>query len=168
MPHELTARDATLLRHAIDLAAQSVARDARPFGAIVARADGTIIAQANAVPTTDIRDWTAHSEMSALRDASSKLSWAELAECTLYASGEPCPMCAAAVYWCNIRRVVFGASEPAIRDLRRRFTRAAGIELSCRAVLSHAPADIDIIGPCLEDEAMAPHQAFWPHAADEA
>jgi tRNA(adenine34) deaminase len=160
----LDERDAHHLRRAILLSAQAVESGCRPFGAVVAFSDGRMIAEAAAVAPNLHHDWTAHSEMLALRKASSVLSWAELGQCTLYASGEPCPMCAAAAYWCNISRVVFGLSETSMRSLRRHHPRAAGIEMSCREVLSRAPRAIEILGPALEDEAREPHDRFWAAA----
>ena len=164
----MNAKDETHLRRAIALAAEAVAKGSRPFGAVVVSAAGKVVAEANAVATTDIRDWTAHSEMAALRKASEKLDWAELEGCTLYASGEPCPMCASALYWCNIRRLVYGAGEPAIRALRLPFERAAGIEIGCREIFAHCPHEIEAIGPCLEEEALVPHRDFWPNAPENA
>ena len=159
--------DQSFLRRAIALAEASVAVGSRPFGAVVVDGAGRMVAEANSVAPTDIRDWTAHSEMTALRAASAILPWDDLAGCTLYASGEPCPMCASALYWCNVRRLVFGASERSIRTLRGGFARAAGIELSCREIVAHCPHAIRVEGPCLEDEALRAHQAFWPEAAED-
>jgi tRNA(Arg) A34 adenosine deaminase TadA len=156
------------LRRAIAIAAASVARGGRPFGALLVDAGGRVVAEGGATPTADRRDWTAHSEMTALRGACAALPWDELAGCTLYASGEPCPMCAAATYWCNVRRLVFGAGEPAVRELRRGFARAAGIEMGCREVLDRAPHPVEVVGPLLEAEALAPHAAFWPQAGADA
>ncbi len=163
----MTPDDEHFLRRAIALADEAVARGDRPFGAVVVDGAGRVVAEAYATAASDVRDWTAHSEMAALRGASTLLAWDALAGCTLYASGEPCPMCAAALYWCNLRRLVFGASEGAIRSLRQRFSRAAGIEMSCREVFARAPHAIDVTGPCLEDEALRAHHAFWPNAADD-
>jgi tRNA(Arg) A34 adenosine deaminase TadA len=163
----MSPADEHFLRRAIALAAEAVARGDRPFGAVVVDGAGLVVAEANATAASDVRDWTAHSEMTALRAASAVMSWEALAGCTLYASGEPCPMCASALYWCNVRRLVFGASEASIRSLRQRFTRAAGIEMSCREVFARAPHPIAVEGPCLEAEALRAHHDFWPHAADD-
>jgi tRNA(adenine34) deaminase len=168
MPGDLEPQDERLLRRAIALAEQAVAGGSRPFGAVVARRNGAMIAEAKSVPPADTRDWTAHSEMQALRLASATLSWDELADCTLYASGEPCPMCAAALYWCNLSRLVFGLSEAGMRELRSRHARAAGIEMSAREVLSRAPRGIEVIGPALEDAARVAHEIFWPTASAQA
>jgi tRNA(Arg) A34 adenosine deaminase TadA len=163
----MTADEEHFLRRAIALAAEAVARGDRPFGAVVVDGAGRVVAEANATAASDVRDWTAHSEMAALRLASAALTWDALADCTLYASGEPCPMCASALYWCNVRRLVFGASEASIRSLRQRFARAAGIEMSCREIFARTPHPITVVGPCLEAEALCAHHAFWPHAADD-
>jgi tRNA(Arg) A34 adenosine deaminase TadA len=153
-----------LLRRAIDLADQSARAGNRPFGAVLARADGTIAAEANAQDGHDVRDWTAHSEMTALRRASALLPWDELGACTLYASAEPCPMCAGAIYWCNVSTLIFAASEPAIRALRGGHPRAAGIPIAAAAILGAAPRPITVIGPALEDEALPAHARFWAEA----
>ena len=156
--------DATHLRRAIMLAEEAEARGARPFGAVVVRAGGTVVAEAASVAALDPRDWTAHSEMSALRRASAALTWDELSDCTLYASSEPCPMCASAAYWCNMARVVFGAAEPSMRALRGGHARAAGIEIAAKTILAAAPRPIEVIGPLLEEEALAAHRRFWASA----
>jgi tRNA(Arg) A34 adenosine deaminase TadA len=156
--------DAAHLRRAIALAEESEARGARPFGAVVVRANGVVVAEAGSVDALDPRDWTAHSEMTALRQASAILRWAELADCTLYASSEPCPMCASAAYWCNMARLVFGAAETSMRVLRGGHARAAGIEIPARQILAAAPRPIEIVGPLLENEALAAHRRFWAQA----
>lgn len=164
MEDSFNSRDEACLRRAIALADSAVAQGRRPFGALVARADGSIVAEAGATATTDTRDWTAHSEMQALRTASAALSWDELADCTLYASGEPCPMCAAALYWCNLSRLVFGLSEPVMRTLREKHVRAAGLPMGARDILGHSPRPIEVIGPKLEEAARLAHERFWPNA----
>lgn len=160
----LSPRDEACLRRAIELADASVDAGCRPFGAVIARANGDVVAEAGSVQPTDIRDWTAHSEMQVLRSASAILSWDELGDCTLYASGEPCPMCAAGLFWCNLPRLVFGMSEPNMRHLRAGHARAAGIPLGARDILGHAPRKIEVIGPVMEDLARLAHERFWPAA----
>jgi tRNA(Arg) A34 adenosine deaminase TadA len=160
-------RDEDLLRRAIALSEAGVARGGRPFGAVVIDGEGRIVAEGQGVPSADPRDWTAHSEMQALRAASAKLSWEELARATIYASGEPCPMCAAAVYWCNIRRLVFCVSEPAMRALRAPYERAAGITMRCEEIFARCDRHIEVVGPLLEEEGLPVHQRFWPNASGD-
>jgi tRNA(adenine34) deaminase len=157
-------RDEEFLRRAIGLAEAAVARGGRPFGALVVGGDGEIVAEAQAVPPADLRDWTAHSEMEALRAASAALPWEALGRATLYASGEPCPMCAAATYWCNIRRVVFCVSEPAMRMLRMPYERAAGIAMRCDEIFARCGRRVEVVGPLIEHEGLPVHRRFWPNA----
>jgi tRNA(Arg) A34 adenosine deaminase TadA len=158
-------RDEEFLRRAIALSQAAVERGARPFGAVVADDGGHIVAEAQSVTPVDPRDWTAHSsEMQALRTASATMTWDALGRATIYASGEPCPMCAAAIYWCNIRRLVFSVSEPAMRALRAPYERAAGIEMRCEEIFARCGRPMQVIGPLIEDEGLAVHRHFWPHA----
>lgn len=159
--------DEHFLRRAIALAEEAVARGARPFGAVVVDGEGNVVAEAQAVATAEPRDWTAHSEMQALRAASAALSWEALSRATVYASGEPCPMCAAAIYWCNIRRLVFSVSEPAMRDLRAPFARAAGIAMRCEEIFARCDRKVAVTGPLLEEEGLAAHRRFWPQARED-
>jgi tRNA(Arg) A34 adenosine deaminase TadA len=157
-------RDKEYIRQTIALSEAAVAQGGRPFGAIVADGDDLIVAQAQAVTSIDPRDWTAHSEMLVLRAASAVMTWDELSRATIYASGEPCPMCAAAIYWCNIRRVVYCVSEPAMRALRAPHTRAAGIAMRCEEMFARCDRPFEVIGPLIEDEGLQIHQRFWPNS----
>jgi tRNA(Arg) A34 adenosine deaminase TadA len=157
-------RDEDYLRQAIALAEAAVAQGGRPFGALIVNVNGAIVAEAQASPPADPRDWTAHSEMEVLRAASAILPWEQLSRATLYASGEPCPMCAAATYWCNIRRVVFCVSEPEMRVLRAPYERAAGIAMRCEEIFARCDRPVEVIGPLIEEEGLPVHRAFWPNA----
>jgi tRNA(Arg) A34 adenosine deaminase TadA len=76
-----------------------------PFGAVIVR-NGEIIAEGTNLVTT-INDPTAHAEVLAIREACAKLNTFELADCEIYASCEPCPMCLAAIYWSRLQRVYY-------------------------------------------------------------
>jgi len=76
-------------------------------------------------------------------------------------------MCASAVYWCNIRRLVNGVSEPAMRTLRDPFERAAGIAMRCEEIFARCGRKVEVIGPLLEEEGLLVHQRFWPNAGAE-
>jgi len=102
--------DEALLRQAIALArSRSSAGVNGPFGAIVAR--GTEVVGEGWNRVVELGDPTAHAEMLAIRDAAARLGTHVLADCVLYSSCEPCPMCLAASYWARIPRVVFAASK---------------------------------------------------------
>ena len=104
-------RDLELLRAAIALSEESKQRGRHPFAALVANEHGEIVAQAgnNSMPPEG--DPTQHAELAAAALAARRLTPEELARCTLYTSAEPCCMCAGAIYWCNIGRVVYALSE---------------------------------------------------------
>ena len=101
------AADEQYIRNALDLARDAAMRNEVPIGAVVVR-DGTIIAAASNRTVRD-QDPTAHAEVLAIREASSKLDRWRLDDCTLYVTLEPCAMCAGAMVLSRLKRVVFGA-----------------------------------------------------------
>src|SRR5580698_7159669 len=94
------------MREAIHLSRQKMrANQGGPFGAIIVR-NGKIVGRGwNRVLATN--DPTAHAEISAIRDACKKLNRFHLADCELYTSCEPCPMCLGAVYWARLKTVFY-------------------------------------------------------------
>lgn len=96
------------LREAIALAYASTERGGRPFGAVIVR-DGRIVASAqNEVIQTG--DPTSHAELNAIRLASRALKTADLGDCSVFASGHPCPMCMAAMRLAGIKAVTYAYS----------------------------------------------------------
>jgi tRNA(Arg) A34 adenosine deaminase TadA len=85
------------------------------------------------------------------------LSDAELVTCTLYTSTEPCPMCAGAIYWTGIGRVVFALPQSGLL----RYVANPTLDLPCREVFARGQREIAVAGPFLEDEAGAVHEGFW-------
>ena len=81
-----------------------------PVGAVVV-SRGKIIARAHNL-TEQLNDVTAHAEMQAITAAANHLGGKYLNKCTLYVTLEPCGMCAGALYWSQIEKIVFGASDP--------------------------------------------------------
>jgi len=98
------------MREALRQATKAAEADEVPVGAIIVR-DGRIIARAhNQVEM--LKDATAHAEMLAITQASEAMGDWRLEGCTLYATKEPCPMCAGAMVQARVSRLVFGASDP--------------------------------------------------------
>lgn len=81
-----------------------------PVGAVVVAHNNIIARGYN--QTEVLNDFTAHAEMIAITSASNYIGSKYLDECTLYVTLEPCPMCAAALNWCKIKKIVFGAFDP--------------------------------------------------------
>ena len=155
-----TDSDATYLRQAIAWSRTARERGNRPFGAVVVSADGQVLAQAYC-NTGETGDCTGHAETNAVRDLSPRVSRDLLSLATLYSSAEPCVMCAGAIFWSGIGRVVFGIDAVALRAYRGQVATQRDAELSCRDVFRASPHAIECIGPVLVDEAAQPHEGFW-------
>ena len=70
-------------------------------------------------------------------------------------------MCAGAVYWCGIGRVVYALSEEKLLELTGAHPENPTFSLPCREVLARGQRHIEILGPALEEEAALPHLGFW-------
>ncbi|GLZ86492.1 tRNA-specific adenosine deaminase [Metapseudomonas resinovorans] len=153
--------DLELLRLSIRLSEESRERGRHPFAAVVADRNGKVIAQAgnNSMPPEG--DPTQHAELAAAAQAAKILSPEELAHCTLYTSAEPCCMCAGAVYWTGIGRVVYALSEHALLGLTGAHPENPTFSLPCREVFARGQREVAVLGPMLETEAAAAHEGFW-------
>jgi tRNA(adenine34) deaminase len=101
--------DTYFMQKAIEEAEKAYAIGEVPVGAVVV-IDQTIIARAHNLTET-LNDVTAHAEMQAITAAANYLGGKYLNQCTLYVTLEPCTMCAGAVYWSQLKRLVYGASD---------------------------------------------------------
>jgi tRNA(Arg) A34 adenosine deaminase TadA len=159
--NQLSARDLELLREAIRLSDESKQHGRHPFAALVADETGKVIARAgnNSMPPEG--DPTQHAELVAAARAAKLLSPEALAKCTLYSSAEPCCMCAGAVYWTGIGRVVYALSEHKLLGLTGDHPENPTFSLPCREVFARGQRQVEVVGPLLEDEAAAPNIGFW-------
>ena len=98
------------MKEALKEAYKALEKDEVPIGAVIV-CNGRIIARAHNL-TEMLNDPTAHAEMQAITAATSYMGGKYLKDCTLYVTMEPCPMCAAALGWAQISKVVYGASDP--------------------------------------------------------
>ena len=94
-----------LMRRAIELSENSVRNGGGPFGAVIAK-DGEIIAEGSNKVTIN-NDPTAHAEVCAIPNACKILNTFELANCVIYTSCEPCPMCLGAIYWARLSKIFY-------------------------------------------------------------
>ena len=157
----LDERDGRYLRKAIFWSHASGRRGNRPFGAVIVSDDGEVLAEGYN-NTFETGDCTGHAEVSAIRALALKRPDRDvLARATMYASGEPCVMCAGAIFWANIGRVVFGIDAERLRVFRGERQDQRDAELSCRDVFAASPHPIECIGPALIAEASAPHEGKW-------
>ena len=109
MQEEQTKRDEYFMRLALAEAKSAYEEGEIPVGAVIV-AGGKVIARAHNLTET-LHDVTAHAEMLAITSAASLLGGKYLSGCTLYVTVEPCVMCAGALGWAQMSRVVYGATD---------------------------------------------------------
>src|SRR5262245_30907166 len=100
--------DLEAMSAAIDVCRKGMEAGQYPFGAVIMR-DGQVLAACHNTVRADL-DPTAHAEMNALRQAAREARSTSLGGSVLYSTCEPCPMCASAIWWAGVDRVVFGAA----------------------------------------------------------
>ncbi len=102
------------MKRAIELSVNNVKNGGGPFGAVIVRGDELISIGVNRV--TDRCDPTAHAEVCAIREATSKLQRFDLSDCEIYTSCEPCPMCLGAIYWAHLKKVYYAGTKQDAAD----------------------------------------------------
>lgn len=102
--------DKRYMQLALAQASEAASEDEVPIGAVIV-CRGRIIGKGHNM-TERLKDPTAHAEMIALTSATQAMGGKYLNDCTLYVTVEPCPMCAAALCWAQIGRIVYGAADP--------------------------------------------------------
>ena len=110
VPSSPNATDLRLMRRALQAAEEAAERGEVPVGAVVARGEEVLAVAANEREAT--KDPTAHAELLAIRRAANTIGGWRLTGCTLYATLEPCPMCAGAAHAARIDRLVYAAPDP--------------------------------------------------------
>ncbi len=142
--------DQTPMRLAIAASVQALEAGNLPFGAtLVSGAGQTVwVAQNNQVTSGDCMG---HAETVLVREATAALGAQALHGATVYASAEPCAMCAGAMFWAGIRRVVYGATQSDIAQA----LGGAVLPSGCAAVLAGASPAVVVHGPLLREEAVS-------------
>ena len=154
----MDASDLDHLARAVALARDARERGDHPFGALLVTADGTVVEALNSVNTEN--DPTGHAETNLVRLAASSVEAAALASSTLFTSTEPCAMCAGAIYWSGIGRVVFALSEQGLAEIVGEADEPT-LDLPCREVFARGGRPIEVIGPVDLPDAVAVHEGFW-------
>jgi tRNA(Arg) A34 adenosine deaminase TadA len=154
------ATDADFLRRSFAVARRARQNGNHPFGAILVNAAGKVLLEVENGFLPD-RDKTGHAERLLATQASKTLPSDVLSGCTLYTSAEPCAMCAGAIYWIGIGRVVYGLSERHLKAMTGDHAENPTLDLPCRTVFSAGQRRVEVIGPLLEDEAAALHAGVW-------
>jgi len=151
--------DKEYIRTAIEIAQQARDNGNHPFGALLVDENGQILIEAENTVVTG-NDSTGHAEANLMRKASAEYDPEFLANCSVYTSTEPCPMCCGAIFWSNVRRVVYGLSEEKLYELVG-WDSEEILHLPCREIFERGRKKIKVVGPILEDEAREVHLGFW-------
>jgi tRNA(Arg) A34 adenosine deaminase TadA len=156
----MNPNDLQHLRTSIEVAQKAREHGNHPFGAILVDENNQVLLEAENTVITG-RDCTGHAETNLMRLASQRFSPEQLEKCTLYTSTEPCAMCAGAIHWGNVRRVVFALSEEALYEIVG--PSPEHLMLPCREVFARTQRPIEVEGPAreLDAEAKAVHAGFW-------
>jgi tRNA(Arg) A34 adenosine deaminase TadA len=152
--------DEKFLRLSFDVARRAQTLGNHPFGAVLVSAAGDVLIEAENGYLPD-RDMTGHAERLLATQASKQIPQHIRASSTLYTSAEPCAMCAGAIYWSGIGRVVYGLSEGRLKSITGNHAENPTLDLPCRVVFSAGQRAVEVVGPLLEDEAAALHDGVW-------
>ena len=122
-------RDENYMRRALNEALLALDKGEVPIGAVVVASNGAIVGRGHNLVET-LCDATAHAELQAITAATSTLGGKYLNDCTLYVTVEPCIMCAGAIGWSQVGRVVYGTDDP-----KRGYTTVKGAILHPKTVV---------------------------------
>ena len=147
--------DEEYIREAIELAHESVSNGNNPFGSLLV-VDGTVVKRSENTTVTE-NDVTAHPELKLARWAARELDDDELAACTMYTSTEPCEMCAAAIYYAGLDRVVYSVSGATLASVQGK----TKIGITCEEVIERKGGETTVDGPVLESEGRRVHEEFY-------
>jgi tRNA(Arg) A34 adenosine deaminase TadA len=152
--------DELFLRRSFAVARRSLTHGNHPFGAILVDARANVLLEVENGYMPD-HDGTAHAERLLATQACTTLGADVLKDATLYSSAEPCAMCAGAIYWAGIGRLVYGLSEHRLRAVTGNHPENPTLDLPCREVFRSGQRATEVVGPLLEDEAEALHEGVW-------
>ena len=152
--------DAHFLRRTFDVARRAMTHGNHPFGAVLVDQNRKVLLEAENgyMPA---RDGTAHAERLLASQACITIDANVLRGATMYSSAEPCAMCAGAIYWAGIGRLVYGLSEHRLRELTGNHPENPTLDLPCRDVFASGQRSPEVVGPLLEDEAATLHVGAW-------
>jgi tRNA(Arg) A34 adenosine deaminase TadA len=153
--------DEPLLRQAFEVARRSRAAGDHPFGSVLADGEGRVLMEQGNGYTSEGGDRTAHTERLLASRAARAFDLKFLARRTLYTSAEPCAMCAGAIYWAGIGRVVYGQTEKALKAQTDAHEENPTLDLPCGTVFAAGQRPTEVVGPLLEDEAAKLQADFW-------
>lgn len=157
------AQDVQLLYQTVHIASTAKQKGNHPFGALLADKDGNILLEQG--NSYEEGGSAMHAETLLLFKASKLYDPDFLATCSLYTNAEPCVMCTGAMYWTNVRRLVYGITEAKLLELTGSDEQNPTFDLPSHVVLAHGQKDIEVVGPTDDENLVkaivADHLSFW-------
>jgi tRNA(Arg) A34 adenosine deaminase TadA len=145
--------DLDLLRLAIRLAAEARALGADSFGAVLALKG--VVVHSDRDRSVERSDPTAHAELAVLSDYCRRAQRFDLTGYTLYASAEPCAMCAGALHWARVSRVIYSVSQAMLQS-----ASGGKPKPSCVTILQQSQRPVEVLGPLLAEEGWAVFEGY--------
>jgi len=152
--NQLHEQEEEYMKKCITLAYQAKTRGNYPFAAILVK-DNKILYISENTEKTDF-DPTSHAVVNLIQNASRKMTPCELRQCTIYCSSEPCPLCASAIYFSSIPKVVYGCPAETLKK-----KTGESFFIPCREILSRGSRPTEVVGPVLGEFAAYVHEDFW-------
>jgi tRNA(Arg) A34 adenosine deaminase TadA len=150
------------LLRGVELSKRAVLHGNNPFGALLVDSQGMILLEQENIEISE-RDCTGHAETVLMRNASKRYDRDFLATCSIHTTGEPCVMCAGAIYWGNVLKGVYGITEKQILAMTGNDPRNPTLAVDCRTVFASGQKKIAVIGPIpdVADAILDPHRTYW-------
>ena len=157
--------DLDLLRKSFEVAKKARDGGDHPFGSVLGDETGALLMEQGNGYSAEGGDRTAHAERLLASRAAKAYPLEKLAKMTLYTSAEPCAMCAGAIYWAGIGRVVFGQTEKGLKEQTGDHEENPTLDLPCHVVFAAGQRPTEVVGPLLEEEAAQLQADFWANKA---
>ncbi len=160
---DLKPVEVDLLKRVIGVCREAKESGNHPFGCLIADRDGKIIMEQGNAEHDLHGDCTAHAETQLIRRATQIYSKEEMSQFTFYNCGDPCAMCAGAIYWSGIKRMLYIGRESELKRYTGDDPRNPTLDLPSRVVFARGQKKIEVLGPFLEleSEFMKLHEGFW-------
>lgn len=123
-----------------------------PFGCLLANANDSVLLEAGNTVVTE-RNIIAHCELNMVQQLAGQYEASFLQSCTVYCSMEPCPMCAGALYWSGIGRIVFALDNATYYSILGSRNPADVFDMPCKTLLESGGRRVEVIGPVIQKEA---------------
>lgn len=160
---DLKPFEVDLLKRVVEICWEARNKGNHPFGCLLADENGKILMEQGNEEVSLGGDCTAHAEALLMRKASQVYSKEEMAHFTMYNCGDPCAMCAGAMYWGNLGRLVYIARESELKKYTGDDIRNPTLNLPSRVVFASGQKHMEVLGPFLELEGdfFKCHEGYW-------